>query len=1424
MSIKSILKLGVENLPENFKTQARSVPNMLKKQGVKEEELKYADLDLPQEGVVTKQDLTKAVEGRKDEFGVTGTSNDYKAYSMKEGKTNPTYREKVYTFKQTDVDNRSELMKITEEIGLDANASVNQMIRQAPEREAEIRAAAQAFDMGDDNLTGSRYTSEHFPDVPNYLMHSRIYDDLNTFDQPTRVIQEIQSDLHQQARQKGGYAEQDFQPNELTKKHFAKYQELQKEYERLEEAGEDIWDVWDKMEYTLEDLARAISPEEGILDSVRDNIEMVDDLQELLSHVGKKSDIPQSPYEKSWLAKGMEREVADAIEDGFGQIAIPIKGNVDELHRGSGVQKWYETKVLNTAKKLAKKNGMDFEVVKAGSGIPTIHPDMAKVIYKESYPRKLLGTPTKAEEIASRREGRTMLKDQFNLTGFEANDIINNSKTLEEFTAAVNATLEAKHGTEYAVIKPKGEAGVIPGVSREEVRADWVKLQNASEDTIDDVVAEMQAKYGENAHLLGTNQAALRRAPKSTFTPDKPFAPTLYAGAGVAVGLGAVSNPVEAADPTQPTVETKAVVEQTSTVDLVKSASAALKSGAVTEEQVRQYLIQEGYEEDANAILEDAKIANAAIDQGFPEEDVWNHLGSQERTLDAVQKTKPVVEDDHGFWDSVTDFGADLATGWDRKQKAIYLQQLKMNPNMPLEDFVAGMEALYPNMTSVTTRTAGYFGNEDDYRVAVEFDKIAKAKIVEEAQKQGVNLVWQEPKEDPSMGTIFDSGRWMAQMPDGSMVDVSPGFWAGVRAEANEATGAFVGAIEGGKAASRITKNPYLVGLGTVLGAATGGAFGSQFDYLANAVNLNQDMSAEIAAHRAMTAAEASVIADVIGYPIAKGLGAGYQGILRTKDFIMDGNSIGAVKKLKADLNMSDDEAQVLVANLERMIELPGKKPAQKELAAIVLTQPTMQDVVKVAGTLDSKMARNVAQMVKNRADDLLKSTEDLTSESAGKILSEDLINYTSDVKAFYQGVKETASKHPLANTFDFDFEALAIDPVIKRLKENITDPNVAFKFAQHAKRVQSMSDARDFGSLIELRQLVNDWRFNKRISKHADAQMLTDLVRGIDANITDGAREIMGKQADTWLANFDQAKLMYADMKKLEKNVLYRALRRPGISEEATTKALTRYISSIDGTFNDVMAKLPMGARKRAEGSVINALASKYTTESPSTGSRAVDFVSLAHDLDNVTLTTPMARQMRDAISRMSEVFMNDIPLAMSTGQMPMPKFQSYLTTDPVVRAKYEIASGIFNTIKQYTPGTEQSTNLAIVKNVAKLLENPLNAKSAKELAEAADGDVVVVKQIAELQQQAAKQAAMRKDQGSAKVKLYGNGKVLKLKGEGKAQEIAIHRIATTEKVREIATKYSTDPTDVKAMDNLLKSEGFLAVQQGTDRVRRIK
>jgi hypothetical protein len=1255
MPIKSLLKQTIKNLPEGSTMKAEAVKPMLLKKGVKQEEIDFSGIELPGKGRVSREELLGLEKERKDMFYTTEVDQHYKSMSLPGGQANPTYREKVLRFEQVD-------------------------------------------------QVGSRYTSTHFPDTENYLAHTRIYDeDFNGT--PTRVLQEIQSDLHQQGRRRG-YATGDTPSFTELQQQMLDEPDITQSALDDEDFAEEVFGVsLDELQEAYTQLATRTTLEPNDLASLSE--------EEVLQEVAEagKNVIPKSPFEKNWLAKSIEREVSDAIDEGRAQLAIPIKGAVKNLKRAEGVQKWYETQVVNTAKKVARKADMEFELVSKDGGSEILSYDNA-MDYVRNASDKIAYAQNEDDAIAA-----------------TASDLVRLG--LSEDRAKVIAENIADPLTEYSEIAEQ--------------------LSTMQEDVVYAVIK------------LGSANA-----------PDFRLYSTPTAGAF--------------------------------------AAYAAYKNG-YSEDDVTKYLTEQGYDaEDIAEINANAEKIAQAEAAGYSREEIEQFLQGKEITT-KVEANEPTLQA-QGKGDPRTDspgLGVPRRLYADVKQEA--MDRFQGDEEMSASEIVRNLQTVQPVMTSdIMTSIPAFFGNKEALTRYNAAREASRSKIIDIAKRDyGIDLVWQA-------GDVGQEG-WYVNTEQG-MVEVTPSFWQDLKSTAGETIGGITGAIAGFKYAPT---HPVAKAAGAAIGGMAGAMAGAQLDYLQSAMEMQVDMEAEVAAHKALNAAELAIVGEVIGYPVAKSLGAGWRGVVRAKNMIFDGNTQGAYKALKDTMFMNDAEIEEIVQKFEKLAgPLDGSKE-QKAIAAVALSERGMQDLVRVAGSIDPKASQAVIKSVDDRAADLLKTTADLTNPEVSRTYVKDLQNYVSDVKGFYNSVKARAVQSPKGLNFDWDYDKLAIDPVLERLSSKITDPVTSEKFLLQAQRIRSFSESRNFGDLIEFRQLVNDFFYNERITKADDKKMLRGIINNIDKAIKDGAPHVV-ENPEQWLKDWSTARLKYSEMKEVEKTAMYRVIFdkkgnvRP-VQPETVIKGLTKYMGALNGTFEEVMSQLPKGARGKYEGAVVNHLAEKYTAGVKG-GMQAVNFPLLADELAKVNFTAPNARMMKKAITEMADVFKNDVYLAQASGKIEIPKFQSYLTTDPVVRAKFEIASGIFNTLKTWAPGDTQR-NYALVKQAAQLLEQPLHAKSSRELMKQFEGDVVMTDSIKQLQREAAKAKAAGKDLGAAKVLVDANGKFVK-SVEQAAHKIPQHRVASEETVKLIADRESIT-VDNKSLDKVLKQYGYVAVAQGSDRIRML-
>lgn len=1274
----SMLEEAVRKLPKSLKPEA--VVPALKKAGVKDEELQMSGI-----GVKLPEHLKASP---KDDKGRVGA--DSIAALVNYG------RDDFFTTTQRSfaTENRPGYSHVVPE----------GVVPQAQNYKERVYN----FENGGHNVKNG---SGHFSDE-NYLMHTRIWDDLID-NQDTRVIGEVQSDLHQQGltavsgrtNEDLGYIAQYVK----GLKHMPQEQDRYAVMLKNAFMGANTGLTKAEMTAKVEQLIQA-------------GLEGADNIDQLVKEIYSPKQ-KEAAWQSSWARKGLENEIKQAIKEGKQQVAIPIKNTATKATRDYATElSTAKATAIEELKKLSDDSYYDeFEIVKDN--------------ILERFPRSYNVFDTNFGEFTRQRI------DELVSGARTPADVDRTFNELAEFFAENGDTADqaAKSGVDY-MYRGKG-------------------VQKWYETNIDPTAEKLAKQLGTESRIVSKDGVDYRvidlAKPGVKEKADSAF--KLYAGGG---GL---------------------------------AYYMAYKQG-VAEEEINAYMLEQGFTEDEIAAAkENQPKIQQALDAGV-EPDMINEYLEPKQT----EETKPQVPE--------------LSSLSPEKQAA--MQTLVSGEMMPADELVAAMQVIKPNMSSVTTRMAAFFGDESSIQEA----EAAEIGMIKNIQALGENR---------GLKLQFEEGKWVIDTPDGP-VDVSPGILDTIVAEKGEMVGGVAGGWRGavlGMGAAGPVATPWRRAAGAVVGgiagATAGATLGTELDYMYQSMKLQEEMSAEIAAHKALTATEAAIYGEVVGLGIVKFGGKMWEGAKRAKNFIMDGNTEGARKALKETFFLSQDEIDEIVMRFERVVDTTGMSTAEKEIKAVATTVPGAEALVKAASAMDPQASRAVVKNVSDRATQLLQASNEGTTETA-RVLKQDLDDYVNAVKTQYDDVKIKAASNPRNKYYKFNMDSIAVKPVLESLANNITDPSIREKFILQMQQAQRYTDNRTFSDLVELRQLVNEFRFNKRITKPADYAALDTVTKGIDEKLEKGANWLFGKAgAKQWLDEFATARKDYAQMKGVQRASLYKIVNRPGVTPEAVSKAMLKYSDAIDGNYESVMSMLPKEMRQLAERDMISQLVSKYTVGSEG-GIRATQFPMLAKDLSTRSFLDDESRQLVKAIDMMADVFRNDIRLGQNAGMMKVPEFQSYLTADPVIRAKFELASGVFNAIKQRIPGSKSSREIALIKNAAKFLETPLNAKSVEALKQEAKGMVSLDPQIIAAQQAQAEAIAANLDQSATALKFSGTGKVLTHSENGSTQ-IMGHRIATPEIARQLAIAEGIS-VDSKLLDDVLKRHGYKAVQYGSNKVRLLE
>lgn len=1440
--IRSALKDAVHNLPDDTVIKPQALPNMLKKAGVTQDELTWSRVEMPTQGSdpkgrLTKDDLVSMEEGRRDLFNVEDAGRRYETIAPAFlGRANPNYREKAYTL----------------DVGIsDPNPDLGQ---------------------------------GHYGNVSNYQAHTRVSRaPIGGMD--AHVVLEIQSDLYQEARQHGvrfaSIGERTAMDDPLVR--GAKIDKAHADIDEIETLSVGFEDaLTEEDELALAAIEQRASDmgwdgTQQLTQWFEGAAERAESAKLIAAPIG-------GPFEDRWMRKVLENEVAEAIDSGREAIAVPIKGNVDMYKRSSGVQAdFYERQVVQTMQKLARQMDAEFEMVTEGLDRDVLanvfttgdmsRLDMANI--PESLRFEIQDAAANATVLV---KGDPLLE----LLGMSKN--LRNYALADKQAARVGEFSDLVFGGHVDEDDMVAMAANLGWTMDKGSIDDWIVAvlqadQQFRRDQVPTVAMRTMADYNRiDVALPAPTEYAVIRPKRPDIANDvaeyensiKQFNAGLISRDELAAAADVVrtKHGLEVpglTDTPSPTDFVKAVANtrpewKRPQFNLYSSPSAIVVAAGLalqqySEREVAQYLTEEGY--DPQEIMALVKKREEAIAAGYSEEEVTAFIDSQEltarkeedthgepvprRTLEAdlqawtmhkrhnkTQNIEKVIQERYGMDGQTFERIAKSAphtltfsSGYDHAAGIAYDTLVEGDlSQLSVQDVVGLFEVVRPTMTSLMTTTLpAMFGQEQ---------AVARQSAASQAQQNAISMLAQQKF---GLNLQYDGDDWIVEGPNGPQV-VTPDFWDGMKNNAGMDIGATAGAIAGSIAGYKSFPQALpLIGklskpLGAMLygmgGGVTGAVLGTEYDYMQAAMKLHMDMEAEVAAAKAMSAAELAMVGEIIGYPVARVLGLGWKGVLRAKNMVMDGNTQGAYQALKDVTFLDDNQIAEIVGQFEALQGPLTGTMEQKSIQAVTMTQPGLQNLMSAAASYDPQAGRAVQRTLTERAGQLIEVTGDLTNEQVARQFVGDLQNYRNDVKTFYGKVKNEAIEAPAAANFSFDYDELMIEPVLDTLYGRITDPAVRERFILQADRVRGMSESRTLGDLIELRQITNDFLFNRRVTKMDDQQALRGVIAGIDAEIERGASEIF-PDPDRWIDQWAEARSGYAQMKSVEKSAMYRLIFDKGgnvrpVQPESVVRSLAQHITSLDGSFDEVMTRLPLPARKQYEGAVVDYFTEKFTVGIDG-GLRAVRFPELAAELDRITFTTPGARAGKLMIQEMAEVFKNDVYLAAVSTPMPLPQFQSYLTVDPVVRAQFEVASGIFNTIKTWAP-TQKSRNVALTKQVALLFEKPLNVRNMNELAKEFATDNKMMKAMRALQEEAVRMASRDGARETPHIKVFGEGRVRTLKGEGSSETIPGHRIADLEQVKQIADAEGLT-MESKLLDAALAKYGYKAVMQGTDRVR---
>jgi len=726
--------------------------------------------------------------------------------------------------------------------------------------------------------------------------------------------------------------------------------------------------------------------------------------------------------------------------------------------------------------------------------------------------------------------------------------------------------------------------------------------------------------------------------------------------------------------------------------------------------------------------------------------------------------------------------------------------------------------------------------------LAEEVYRLRKAQIardvVEIGKEHGYDLIAGQGQEVGNPPIILEEDRWYVNV-NGNVFDATPGILASLAREGGEIGISIGGGTAAALAVDRYTKGweafppTRLMKFGAVTaGFVAGAVFGDQVDYATAAIRQHEEYNWSVALDKALGSAQLAVVGEVLGLAGITILKSSARHIIRAYNTAANGNIDGAYDILLRSLDVTDEQAQELVRRWESVNQkqapvladkrgrfnprnLLGKPDKEKAIAILPVTRAGGEHIIPAIAEKNPRASAAIVSEINQRAKSLVRAASGEIDKSGKRIVAQEIIDgigtYKADVEDFYNVIKQQGGD--LAPTgYGWDMDTMAIKPLVEDLISKIYRDGPRKAAMNMLKRIDKLTTGRTFEDLIELRQLMNKVRSGRSLGK-GEHEAFQNIMGNIDNEIEDVSRR-MGPGGEQWAKDWTTAKADYSEMKKLTNNALSKILQRPGISDEVVAKALVKYGTALDGTYDNLIKRLPLDVQPNVEALIIDNLVEKFT-DGNITQLQATNFPELSRALADYDFVWPRSRSLRRVVDTFAEIYQNDNALSYVSGGISTTKFQSYLTTDPVIRAKFEIASGFFNQIKILMGGPKGDA-AALIKASAKLLEDPLNPHNVERALAAVEDDSILQSAIKKLSAETAASRHLGRPGVTGKVKIFRDksGRLWTKDGKGRtaAEGIPMHRMTN----EEVATKVS-QAKDVRNLSEIEKARlidaGFVSI-----------
>jgi predicted DsbA family dithiol-disulfide isomerase len=715
------------------------------------------------------------------------------------------------------------------------------------------------------------------------------------------------------------------------------------------------------------------------------------------------------------------------------------------------------------------------------------------------------------------------------------------------------------------------------------------------------------------------------------------------------------------------------------------------------------------------------------------------------------------------------------------------------------------------------------------------------AKVSELAAERGIDVT-------------YEDGLYYVTDQNGQKVEASPSVIQQLWGDKMELAGAMAGATAG----VRLAPPHWLAkALGGIVGGAIGSVAGSQLDYFNAAIQTRENIDGRIAFEKAVGAAEASIVYDTLfgvgvwaGVRAGKGLlalsGKGWRGLTLSYNMVKDGNTSGAYNAMKNFLGATDDQARDTIATWEKLngMAVPtGSSLQQKALTILATTEPGGDHILRQVAATNPQASAAIRQEVNQRAQTLLDESRNVTDDNAAVKVLESMRSYVDDTKLYLETVKSEFVNNTLVEMGEKVDYTPQISEVFETIMDYATLDSNSMQFlvdrmnrtVDHARNIVEPVD------LLEFRASLNSLKYSRSITNTKALNKIDELLTTVDGQIESIAINSLGEaEGKEWLEQWEEARESYSHMLIVQQNGLFNALTKESTAGKAVTpqtvaRALVKYGPSIDdayirrggepvNTYEEIIDILPISTVRNVEGMIVQELVEKHTAGKPG-GWRATHFPSLSEALSVYPFRTQEAQRIKMVVDELGKLYKNDIAIAQATGGITMEAFQSYLTTDPLARAQYAVASEVFNYVQQMT-STSRANTRAMINRVADFLDKPLNPRTTSHLIDEVKENQALTAAITDFQKAVAAAQAEGETSQWARVRMYkdrhGNLYSKPQAGRSPAESMIARHVAREDYIRD--TLGINDITNMTRYEKAkVINEGFQAVMLGNGNIIKL-